>query len=91
MSSSAARASKLNDTAPSFGSTVIVGFRRRPAKTFSRSFAFHSRVARSSWMVLASFAANWSLVGVLIRSTWATRMPCLISSWATRHTSEDLP
>ncbi len=69
MSSSAARASKLNDTEPSFGSTVTVGVRRRPANTFSRSFAFHSRVASSSWIALASFAASRSFVGVRIRST----------------------
>ena len=43
-------------------------------------------------MAWASFSASFSLVGVDIRSTWATSTSWpATSSWEARHTSDDLP
>ena len=90
-SSLARPASKLNETEPSSGSTVTVGVIRNPRKTLSRSLARKSAEAISSWIALASFSARRSLVGVVIRSTWATRTFSLTSPCATRQISDDLP
>ena len=91
MSARAARASKLNEIEPSSGLTVIVGVTLSPENTANRSLALNSREAISSWIVLASRSANFSRVGVLIRSIWPTSTPRFTSRCTTRQISDDLP
>ena len=63
-----ARASNVKEIDPSSGLTVIVGVILSPEKTARRSLALNNRDAISSWIVPARRSANFSRVGVLIRS-----------------------
>src|SRR2546426_4719051 len=90
MSAGLRDAAKLKLTDPSV-STVIDGETRRDVKIRSRSLALNTADATSSWIDFASFAANRSFVGVVIRSTSTTRIPSASRSLRTAFTSEDFP
>ena len=72
-------------------SKLTVGTTRRPLKKRSASFAFISDDATSSWTDFASFAANRSFVGVVIRSTSTTSTPSPTSRLSAALTSDDFP
>jgi hypothetical protein len=64
---------------------------RSDPKIRRRSSAFSFVEAMSSWIARASFSASLATVGVVMRSTEATRTFRRTSSWATRQINDDLP
>ena len=72
----AARVEAEAELAARSGRRSRSGVIRRPEKTRSRSRARKSVEARSSWIVSASFSARRSVVGVVMRLTWATSTSC---------------